>query len=227
MELELILRALAPTLVSAGWALLAIPFLLYAVARWRANRDPVADPQLGLKVALGFFAFAAFQLALLGGTMLVYTVLSSSDDKGRLYRESFGLLVPAGIVLGTHLALLRRTNQDQFPNAKRLLLGFNLVITGAVGFIGLVLAFNALFKRGSSGDDGRLAGAVTLVYGGAWAALGVHFGRLVLGGSMDSGSPGGPPAHVVPPSQAPVLPSQPQLPKLGGGSFPPIDPNPK
>jgi hypothetical protein len=221
MELDFLLRALGPALVSASWSVIVIPFMIYAVARWRANREAIADPQLGLKVALNFFAFAAFQLALLGGMLLVYTVLSSSEDKSPRYRDAFGFLVPAAIVLGTHLALLRRTNQDQFPNVRRLFLGFNLIITGAIGFVGLVLAFNALFKRGSSGDDGRIAGAMTLVYGGAWAGLGVQFGRLVLGGYAP---PGAPPEQIAPPSKPPVAPpSQPPLPKLGGGSYPPID----
>ena len=214
------LRALAPSMALTSVSALVLPFLVYAIARWRAQRDPIVDAQLGLKVALGFFALAAFQLALLATTMIVYTVLSSDDDKGTMYREAFGLLLPAAIVLGVHVGLLARTNQAQFPGVRRLYLGLNLCLTGAVGMVALVLAFEALFKRGSAGEGGRIAGAMTLVYGGAWAVLGWQFGRTVLGGYTP---PSGPPAHVVTPSQPPPSQSQPSLPKLGGGSYPPVD----
>jgi len=220
MEIDFLLRAFAPSFVITSLVGLLLPFLVYAVARWRAHREPVVDAQLGLKVALGFFALAAFQLALLGATLIVYTVLSNGEDKGEMYRTAFGLLVPAAIVLGVHVAVLGRTNQAQFPSVRRLYLGFNLCITGAVGLIALVLAFEALFKRGSAGETGRIAGAMTLVYGGAWAALGWQFGRSVLGGYAP---PSGPPAHVVLSSQPPASQSQPTLPKLGGGSYPPVE----
>lgn len=220
MELEFLFRAIAPVFTYATFSALVLPFMIYAIARWRALREPVVDAQLGLKVALGFFALAAFQLALFAATIIVYTVLSSDEDKGSMYRLGFGLLVPAAIVLGVHVGLLGRTNQLQFPGVRRLYLGINLCITGAVGMIALVLAFEALFKRGSAGESGRIAGAMTLVYGGAWAALGWQFGRLVLGGYVP---PSGPPAYVAPTSQPPPSSSQPALPKLGKDSFPPIE----
>ena len=48
------------------WMLISGPFVLYPIARWRAHRDAVVDPQLGLKTALEYFRMLAFQLGLLG-----------------------------------------------------------------------------------------------------------------------------------------------------------------
>lgn len=201
---------------------LTIPFVIYVIARWRAHRDRIVDTQLGIKVALGYFAVTAFHTALVGLTMLFYAVLSSMEDKGTLYRAAFGLIVPAGIVLGSHAALLGRTNQLVFPGVRRLLLGFNLFLTGTIGFVALVLAFEALFGKGNSGEVGRIAGAMVLVYGSAWAAVGVQFGRTVLG---DYTPPDGPPSDEAPraPSGGSSVPSGPTLPSLGGGAYPPID----
>lgn len=224
MEVDFLLRALAPSLFIGSLSGLILPVLIYALARWRANRDPVPDPQLGLKVALGFFAMVGLQLALLGATLLVYAMLASGEDKGTKYRDAFGLIMPALIVFGVHFALLKRTNQDLFPGVRRLFLGISTCITGAISVVGLVLAFEALFKKGSSGEEGRIAGAIVLVYGSAWVVLGVQLGKLVLGGSFYSGPLGGPPDHVVPPPAQPPTPSQPALPKLGGGAYPPIEP---
>lgn len=219
-ELTIIMRVFAALSVYGLLGVIAVGFALYVVARWRAQRDAVVDSQLGLKLALGFFALVAFQLVLLGLALLVYAALSGErgDAKGELYRTAFGLLVPGAIVLGTHLAMLRRTNQAMFPGVRRLVLGFNLVVTGMIAFVGLVLAFQAVFKRGSAGEEGRIAGAMTLVYGGAWATLGWQFGRAVLAGYAP---PSAMPDVVLPSSPAE---SQPTLPKLGGGSFPPLDP---
>jgi hypothetical protein len=84
-----------------------------------------------------------------------------------------------------------------------------------------VLAFQALFARGSSGELGRIAGAMVLVYGSAWATTGFQFGRVVLGGYSPPGEPpqvGGPSAQ--PPAAGPAGPS---LPALRDGAFPPLD----
>jgi hypothetical protein len=127
------------------------------------------------------------------------------------------MIVPSAIILGSHVALLGRTNQNEFPAVRRLLLGYNLLLTGTIGFIALVLAFEALFGKGSGGGMGRVAGAMVLVYGSAWAAVGVHFGRTVLGFQP----PSEPPAQA-PPSRTPAPAAGPSLPPLGGGAYPPI-----
>src|SRR5207249_460010 len=116
------------------------PLVLYPIARWRANKEKHVDPQLGIKFALGYFGLMAFQVLLFGVMFVLYTMLSktSSDDKGPMYRFGFGMIVPAAIVLSAHVVALRRTNELQFPNLRRLYLGYNLVITGLLGFIALV-----------------------------------------------------------------------------------------
>ena len=207
-------------MVYAALFALVIPFVVYVIARWRAHREQRIDPQLGIKVALGYFAAMALQVALVGLTMLFYGFLSTmpSDEKGDVYRAAFGLLVPGMIVLATHMGLLGRTNQDEFPGVRRLLVGYNLLLTGTIGFIALVMAFVALFGKGNAGDFGRIAGAMVLVYGSAWAAVGVQFGRIVLGGYQPPDEPPAPRAPAAP------VPSGPTLPPLGGGNYPPVDP---
>jgi hypothetical protein len=227
MESLRMLEILGPFLmVYAALVALIVPLIVYVIARWRAHRDSVPDPQLGIKVALGYFAVTAFQVALVGVTILFYTLLSSSasEEKSSMYRAAFGLVVPAGIVLASHSALLGRTNQAFFPGVRRLLLGYNLLITGTLGFIALVLAFQALFGKGGGGDLGRIAGAMVLVYGSAWAVVGVQFGRIVLGGDSDGGMPPSVSGGTGTSVNSPTPPAGPQLPALGGGAFPPIDP---
>jgi hypothetical protein len=108
------------------------------------------------------------------------------------------------------------TNQDAFPNVRRMLAGYNLLITGLIGMGSLVAAFEALFQRGSSHGFGRAAAAGVLVYGTAWAVCGWKLGRLVLGERAE------PPAPTPPASQPPPAATSPGLPPLGGGSYPPI-----
>ena len=219
-----VLQILGPSLVVGPllvWFLVLGPLLIYPIARWKQYREQSVDPQLGLKVALHFFALVAFQIALFAGFFILYTVLSKLDGKGDGFRMGFSLLVPSGIVLGVHLALLARTNQVAFPTVRRLFLGYNLLVTGLLGFLALIAAFYFLLRRGSGGDDARLAIAATLIYVSAWAALGVQLGRLVLG---DRSSLSAPPQQGVPSSvSGPTQSSGQVLPPLGAGSFPPLD----
>lgn len=210
------------------------PLLLYPIARWKAHREGLHDPQLGLKVALHFFALLAFQLVLLGLVTVIYTLFSKdTSSKGEQYRVGFALLIPAGAVLAAHLVLLKRTNTDQYPGVRRLFAGYNLLVTGILGFVALLFAFQVFFKKGSAGDAGRLGIAAVLVYVGAWAACGIQFGRIVFGDHTSAA----PPSNVIPPpapsNVASGVPgatqgsasatSGPQLPPLSTGSFPPID----
>lgn len=202
------------------WLLVIGPLLIYPVARWKSGKD---DNQIGLKFVLHYFKLLGFQLVLLGAVVVVFTIISKDKSgKGDAYRAGFAFLFAGGIVLGAHFAFLKRTNDDIFHTVRRLFAGYNLLITGLVGFIAFVLGFQALFAKGSSGNEGRMFFAMILVYCGAWAALGVQFARLVFG--AHGGTSAGPPEVVLPPqgssSQPPAGPS---LPSLGGGSFPPID----
>ena len=206
------------------WFLVIGPLVLYPIARWRAHREPIVDPQLGLKVALHYFRMLALQLLLLGGVLLIFTIISKgSADKGDFYRAAFGFLVPAAIVYAAHASFLGRTNDEPFPAVRRLFLGYNLLVTGLIGLTALVLGCQALFAKGSSGDAGRMFLAAVLVYCGAWAWCGVQFARGVLG--PDHGAAGGPPANVMPPPSPDAQQGGgAQLPSLGAGSFPPIEP---
>lgn len=207
------------------WLVALGPLLVYPVARWKAAKDPGRDDQIGIKFLLHYFKLLAFHVVLLGAVTVVFTVLSKDKTgKGDAYRAGLSFLVSGGLVLGAHFALLARTNDRVFPTVRRLFAGYNVLLTGLVGFVALVLGFRALFAKGSSGNEGRLFFAMILVYGGAWAALGIQFARLVFGDS--GGASSGPPEVVLPQHGASSQPTSggPSLPSLGGGSFPPIDP---
>jgi hypothetical protein len=223
----MMLRLLSPLLVIGPivlWFLIAGPFVLYLVARWRAHREPVVDPQLGLKTALNYFGMIGFQLALFGAMMIVWMIVTkeASGDRGAFLRVAFGFLIPALIVYGVHHMLLKRTNQREFMGVTRLFQGYNLLVTGLVGVTSFFLVFQALFSKGSSGEMGRISAAMLVVYGSAWAVCGLQFARTVLDTSYEPPRDTGTPPSVVAP-QPPATGGH-TLPSLGGGSFPPIAP---
>jgi hypothetical protein len=204
------------------WFLVIGPLVLYPLARWKALREGTLDSQLGMKVALHYFRMLGFQLLLAGAATLIFTIISRASDKGDAYRAAFGFLVPGGIVFAAHVAFLKRTNDAVITGVHRLFLGYNLLVTGLVGFVALVAACQALFAKGSMGDEGRLFIALVLVYCGAWAGIGVQYSRFVLGGPDDALPPAAMPPTATPPAAS--TPAGPSLPSLSAGSFPPIDP---
>ena len=231
METKIVSTLMVGPLVSVA---ALSPVVLYLVARWRAHREPIVDPQLGIKFILHYFSIIAFHLALAGATLLIYTMIKpgggsetmDSESKSESYRMAFGFLLPAGMVLAAHLAMIRRTNDVQFPGVKRLFYGFNLLITGLAGFAALVIGFQALFFKGSTHGMAHFGGAAILVYCTAWGLLAWRFDQLVIG-SRGFSALGGPPGNIV---MSPAPPPPPAaavgggLPPLGGGSFPPLDP---
>ena len=243
-----VLRALAGPMMAVVTMLVTItifvPVVLYLVARWKNARSGDHDNHLGLKVALHYFAISAFQLGLAGFTLLVWALITSapSETKSIFNRLALGMIVPAGLVMAAHISILRRTNDATSTGVRRLFAGYNLIVTGLLGFIALIIAFQALFAKGSSGEMGRIAGAMVLVYGTAWAIVGWRFGQLVLPGGPGAGtgtgttsatpptasssSPpsAGPTPSAPPPPAATPSSSSGGLPSLGGGSFPPIEP---
>lgn len=218
-----VLELLGPMMVIVPlllWVLVIGPAIIYPLARWRANRDGVADPQLGLKVTLHYFRMLAFHVLLLGALVIVWTVISKGSGKGSMYRSGLAFLIAGGGLFAGHIALLARTNDALFAGVRRLFLGYNLVVTGLIAFAAIVLAFQALFAKGSSGDTGRGYYAALLVYGAAWAGCGFQFARIVLG---DGSAP--PPAREPVASEpATHVPPTPGLPSLSQGAYPPIDP---
>jgi hypothetical protein len=216
----MILRVLAPAMGALAVSIMLwVPLVMYVIARWRQNKDPVPDPQHGPKFALHYFGSIALQLALGGLSLLLYTLVSKedSDYKGDSYRAAAGFLLAGGLVLGITAGLRRFTNDDERPGVRRLFTGFNLITAGAVTFFALVAGFQLLFMKGRGGDGiGRLAMVVLLVYGGATAYLALRLGKIVT----PDDAHGGPPA-AGPPEKRTATPAT-GLPALGGGEYPPI-----
>jgi len=180
-------------LAGVGWM---FPLSLYVVARWRDHRSATADPQLGLKFALHFFRTQSYQLLMFGTTMLIFSILGKDlgEHRDMIYRPAFGLLVPAGIVFGVMSVLLGKTNNDRVPQVGRLFNGYNLMVTGIIGFVAMVMLFEIFFQKGKSGNDGRMAWSAVLVYTTAWAVQGAMFGRAVLDAPLPYDAPPPPPA---------------------------------
>ena len=197
------------------------PLVLYPVARWKASREPYPDPQLGLKCALHYFRIVSFHLLLVGAVVVLWALFrKASAGRGDLYRLGFGLVLPAALVFGAHVMLLMRTNDHVFGAVRRLSFGYNLVVTGLLGLIALVLASKTLFAKGPASDAERICFAALLVYVPAWIGCAWHFMTV-----LDVGSNAAPPQNIVPP--APMANAAggaqgPGLPSLGGG-FPPVN----
>ena len=81
------LSMMTPVLMIMAITSLLFPLILYVVARWRDNKAPVADPQLGLKFALHFFRVQSYQILLMGAAMFLYALLSK-ELKGEAREES-------------------------------------------------------------------------------------------------------------------------------------------
>ena len=161
-------------------ALLAA-IVLYGLARSRANREGIADPQLGLKFALGYFRALAFHVLLLGGVALVFGIIMKSQgmDKEMVYRPALAFMIPAGMLFGVHTWALGRTNQSEQPMVGRLLAGFSLIVSGVLGSVALFVVFQLLFEKGASGNPGRFFWSLFLVYGTAWITQVVRFAKRV------------------------------------------------
>lgn len=187
---------IAPVMITVMMVSLTAPALLYIIARWRQNREPVPDPQLGIKFALCFFRQLGYQVMLAAGFLILYSITSKmlSGNRGILSRPAFGLLVPGLFVWGVHNLALQRTNRIQYPAVEKLFAGYNLMTTGFMGFIGLILVFQSLFSKGDSGEGGRMAWSVALVYTSAWAVQGMVFLNRVLD------TPAPPSSIIQPPS---------------------------
>jgi hypothetical protein len=192
-------------------AIIVSPLVLYLVARSRAKLDPFPDAQLGLKFAIGYFKSIAFHASLVGGVVIVFAILMKSSEKSPVYRTGFGIFVPAIGVYLVHMIGLTRTNQGEHPMVGRLLAGWSLLVSGIIGFVALMLVSQTVFQKGSSGETGRLAWALFLVYGSAWVVQAARFFRATTSplGSLSEELPYYPPppgAHI-PGAPPPVVPS--------------------
>jgi hypothetical protein len=230
-KVSFVLRLVSPLAAIFTAITLAVVLapVFYVIVRWRANREPVQDPQLGLKFALHYLALFAFQLTLFGLMLLFLTMLSSRDgwflgggDKTPMYRAALGMMVPGALLFGGHVALLRKTNDDQYVSVRRTFGGINLLYTGLVAFLGLIVGFQALFAKEGTGV-GHLAGAIVLTYGVAWGALVWWYGRMILGGGGFITLGGGYHPNQLMPMAQPMPPpaAYTALPPLGGPYQPP------
>lgn len=213
--------AFAAMLPLLAGTVLFVPLVLYIVARWRANREPHVDPQLGAKFALHFFASIGLQLGLAGLMMLLFTMIRPGEGKSEEYRVAFGMIVPAGLLIALHVGMLTKTTDAQLPNVRRLFTGYNLFCVGIIGFFAVVLGFQVLFAKGSQKPFSHFVGAMVLVYCPAWGVLGWRLSELVKG-DRSGGGAASPPMRMPEPIM-PASTSSTQLPSLGGGAYPPID----
>jgi len=166
-----ILSMLAPLMmVYLILTMMVIPLVLYVIARWRDNREPMPDSQLGIKFALGYFKWQGYQVALAGAAVLLWSVTTSraSEFREYLYRPAFGLILPGLLIFGVASWALLRTNQIERPQVGRLLAGYSMLLVGIFAFIFLVLGFVMLFQKGPAGEPGRIVWSVTFVYVAAW-----------------------------------------------------------
>jgi hypothetical protein len=219
-------------LVPFALAMAIVPIVLYLVARSRAKSDPFPDGQVGLKFALAYFKTISFHTMLAGGVILVFALLMKGNDKSPVYRTGFGFLVPATIVYIVHLLAIGRTNHAEHPTVHRMFAGWSLLVSGIVGFAGFMLVAQTLFQKGSSGEPGRFAWALFLVYSSAWIVQAARYFRASTGGAEaelpyypppPGAYAGGPP--VVPGYAAPMSPFAPPGPAGDAAYAPPPPPD--
>ena len=161
----------------------AMPVIIYIVARWRTYRDyGGGDPHLGAKVAICVFRIAAFQLLLAGGFLFSYGLLTTMDGEARIniLRLAGGLFIPGLVVFGAHTVALHATNFESMPAVVRMFNGINMVQTGITGFIGLTLACILMLQKDVPSEMNRMAWSLVLVYVPAWVGLGAMFMRSTI-----------------------------------------------
>jgi len=161
----------------------ALPVVIYIVARWRTYRDHGGgDPHLGIKVAICVFRIAAFQLLLAGGFLMLYGLMTTMDGDARIniLRLAGGLFLPGLVVFAAHTVALHATNAESMPAVVRMFNGINLVQTGLTGFVSLVLVSVLMLQKDVPSEMNRLAWSLLLIYVPAWVAQGAMFMRSTI-----------------------------------------------
>lgn len=165
--------------------------VIYVLARWRTQHEVTgADKHLGIKTLAGYFKVMSFQVLLAGAFLFLYSMFTKAgfdvvDDefakkaveetREQLLRVAAGLMVPGGVLLLAHMALERATNASTHPIVPRLFAGWNLLLTGGIGFWALIFVSVLFFQEAPEKEAVRLGWAFLLVYVGAWIALTTHF----------------------------------------------------
>lgn len=146
------------------------PFV-YVLLRWRQGRDgEPADTQLGLKVALHYFATLGLHLVLMALVAVLYSFLVD-DSRGseQMMRAGGGMLLGGGIILGAHIMLIGRlTDSAGRPNVARMFAGLNLVICGLIGMGALVAGTTMIVQENVPEDGFKLVMVLMAVYLTTW-----------------------------------------------------------
>lgn len=161
----------------------AMPVVIYIVARWRTYRDyGGGDPHLGAKVAICVFRIAAFQLLLAGGFLFLYGLMTTMNGEARvnILRLAGGLFIPGLVVFAAHTVALHATNFESMPAVVRMFNGINLVQTGLAGFVSIVLVSILMLQKDVPSEMNRIAWSMVLLYVPAWVAQGALFMRSTI-----------------------------------------------
>ena len=148
------------------------PFV-YVILRWRQAREgETPDPQLGLKVALHYFATIGWHITLVAVFVLLYSfVVDGSRMQEVFVRMGAGLLLGGTIVYGLHRVLITRlTDSAQRPNVTRIFKGLNLVLCGLIGMAALVAVCVMITQEEIPEEPFKLAGILMVVYLAAWGS---------------------------------------------------------
>jgi predicted metal-binding membrane protein len=112
------------------------------------------------------------------------------------------MLLPSLIVYAIHFYAYNRTNHREMPTVDRLFGGVNLLMTGLVAFVALIVACQLLFQKKSDAETARLAWSVVITYSLAWIGQGLLFARLATLQSNGTNTPA-----AMPPSSVPAPPA--------------------
>lgn len=136
---------------------LFIPFvIMYILEEVRGRRTNSRDPQLGAKLITTLFMSIAFQVALIGLTAMVCTIVDERMESDYVRRSALGLL-SGGLVAGIYpLLAYRKIADNGHARIARQALGVNALLTGAVAMFATISLFLVMF------NEGKLASMVTI-----------------------------------------------------------------
>jgi hypothetical protein len=148
-----------------------LPFV-YVLLRWRQAREgEPADPQLGLKVALYYFATLGLHVVLIGAVALLYSLMLDGPSMSeRLMRLGAGLALGGGLVYAIHRVLIARlTDPARRARVARVFAGLNVVVCGLIGMGCLIATAVMLLQESVPEDAFKLTASLLVVYLGGWA----------------------------------------------------------
>jgi len=145
------------------------PFM-YVLLRWRQAREGTPDPQLGLKMALYYFATIGLHVMLIAVVAGLYSLLIDGPRASEgLMRVGLGMFAGGGIVHGVHRVLIARlTAVDSRSNVARAFAGLNVVLCGLIGMGALIATTVMLAQEYVPEDAFKIAMVMMGVYLTAW-----------------------------------------------------------